>query len=71
MNIELTREESFFLGIILDDEKRECTKLYDRFLVERDKRNGLTYPENAEDSFLRILGRIDTIRDKLKVEKVK
>ncbi len=70
INIELTREESFFLGIILDDEKRECIKRYDGFLEQLDKPRGLTYPKDAEASFLRILGRIDTIREKLKVEKV-
>jgi len=70
INIELTKEEAHFLEIVLSDEYRECTKRYDSFLEELEKENGLTYPDKAEDSFLRILGRINTIRHKLDTEKV-
>jgi len=65
--IELTREETFLLEMILEDEKKECIKRYDSFQRRRDS---LTYPKNAEASFLRILGRLDTLIKKVKKNKV-
>ena len=71
MTIEFTKAEVLFLDVVLQDEYRECTKRYDSFLEELEKENGLKYPDKAEDSFLRILGRISTLRHKLNTEKVK
>jgi len=63
ITIELTREETYLLKMILEDEQKECIKRYDSFQRRRDS---LTYPKNAEASFLRILGRLESLIKKVK-----
>tara|TARA_R100001377_G_scaffold4035_1_gene2323 strand:+ start:2111 stop:2344 length:234 start_codon:yes stop_codon:yes gene_type:complete len=58
--VTLTKDEAFFIGIILGDAKREFEKRYEHFNEDKTK-----YPANAEDSFTRTFERIETIGRKV------
>ena len=62
ITIELTQQEVWFLDIVLGDAKREYAGLYAKFQQNRDE-----YQPNAEESFLRNLERIESLKEKINV----